>query len=408
MTELDWVPKPFRDGDIAGEGAKKLLGTSLGIPSLLLRETVQNSWDARVGNGVIPEYQMRVTDLDAARMSLLRDEVMPRTAPDSALSETVRRSMVPVIEIHDRGTTGLDGPTRNDLQVAEGTPTNFRDFILTVGAPRDQRYGGGTYGFGKTASFRASRCGTIIVWTRIRDGDGFEDRFIAVSVSPNFIMDGKRYTGQQWWGIRSSNRGVGAVRPLTGPRAHELGDMLFERGFRNRETGTSIMILDPEFEDGRDNFIGACVEAAARNLWPKMTSRQPVDRQMRISITKDGDHVPLVVEHGAQALAQRERCLTAIREVQSCQEITEDLVEVREIWCGRPRKCLGHLAIAPCLFPVEDDSVNTVTFMRNEAELVVREKAYPALQNGRDSWVAVFKPVLEHDDAFAAAEPPHP
>lgn len=72
MIRLDWVPKPFRDGDIAGEGAKKLLGTSLAVPSLLLRETAQNSWDARVGHGVVPEYQMRFTTLDAPRMSVVR------------------------------------------------------------------------------------------------------------------------------------------------------------------------------------------------------------------------------------------------------------------------------------------------------------------------------------------------
>ncbi len=406
MIELDWVPKPFRDGDIAGEGAKKLLGTSLEVPSLLLRETAQNSWDARVGNGIVPEYQMRFTTLNAARMSVLRDMVMPRTAPDSSLSGTVRKSRLPAIEIHDRGTTGLDGPTRNDIQVTSRSSTNFRDFILTVGAPRDQQYGGGTYGFGKTASFRASRCGTIIVWTRIGTGAGFEERFIAVSVSPNFSMNGKRYTGQQWWGIRSSNQGVANVQPVTGPDAHELGEVLFERGFQGNETGTSIMILDPVFDEGRDAFIAACAGAATRNLWPKMIPGQPADRRMTISLTKDGEHVPLAAGQDAQTLAERERCLTAIRDVQAGQEPPEDLVRVEEIWCMRPKMLVGHLAIAPCLFPVGDDTVNTVTFMRNQAELVVCENDYPSLQNGRDNWVAVFKPVKECDDAFAAAEPP--
>lgn len=407
MIRLDWVPKPFRDGDIAGEGAKKLLGTSLAVPSLLLRETAQNSWDARVGHGVVPEYQMRFTTLDAPRMSVVRDCAIPRTVPDSALADVVRRSRVPVIEVHDRGTVGLDGPTRNDIQSARGESTNFRDFILTVGAPRDQQYGGGTYGFGKTAAFRASRCGTIIVWTRIRTDHGLEERFIAVSVSPNFVMRGKRYTGQQWWGKVSGSGGLTNVQPAVDVDAHDLGEALFERGFRGQETGTSIMILDPAFDDGgRDVFVRETVGAAARNLWPKMIPDQPSDRQMKVSVIEDGVPVDLTTGSAGQARAARERCLNMVREVQSGGEATEDFVEVSEIRRIKPEKLLGHLAVTPCP-PVEDDeAVNSVTLMRNEAELVVCEKRYPALENGRDTWVAVFKPVLELDDVFAASEPP--
>lgn len=408
MIRLDWVPKPFRDGDIAGEGAKKLLGTSLAVPSLLLRETAQNSWDARVGHGVVPEYQMRFTTLDAPRMSVVRDCAIPETVPGSALADVVRQSRVPVIEVHDRGTVGLDGPVRNDLQSAKGESTNFRDFILTVGAPRDQRYGGGTYGFGKTAAFRASRCGTIIVWTRIRTDRGLEERFIAVSVSPNFVMRGKRYTGQQWWGRESRTEGQTNVQPAVGNDAHDLGEELFERGFRGQETGTSIMILDPAFDDeGRDGFVRETVGATARNLWPKMIPDQPSDRQMKVSIIEDGVPVDLSTDPAGQVRAARERCLNMVREVQSGGGVSEDFVKVSEIrYLRRPEKLLGHLAVTPCP-PVEDDEVvNSVTLMRNQAELVVCEKRYPALENGRDTWVAVFKPVLEFDDVFAASEPP--
>lgn len=89
MIRLDWVPKPFRDGDIAGEGTKKLLGTSLAAPKLFLRETAQNSWDAHIGHGVIPEYQMRFVTLDAPRMSVLRNFVFPETFPGSELAKVI-------------------------------------------------------------------------------------------------------------------------------------------------------------------------------------------------------------------------------------------------------------------------------------------------------------------------------
>ena len=406
MIRLDWVPKPFRDGDIAGEGTKKLLGTSLAAPKLFLRETAQNSWDAHIGHGVIPEYQMRFVTLDAPRMSVLRNFVFPETFPGSELAKVIRRSRVSAIEVHDRGTTGLDGPTRNDVHVGKGEPTNFRDFILTVGAPRDLEYGGGTYGFGKTAAFRASQCGTIIVWTRIRGGEGFEERFIAISIIPNFSMGEKRYTGQQWWGRDQRLKDGMNVQPIEGDAAHGLGTKLFERGFGEQETGTSIMILDPAFDDGgQEGFVQETADAVARNLWPKMIPGQPVDKQMKISLIENGHPVDLAAGWDDRIRASRESCLTAIRKVQSGQKAEEAFIDVSEIRCGNPKQLLGHLAIAPCPFGSDDELVNSVTLMR-EPELVVCEKEYPDLQNGRDSWVAVFKPIRELDNAFAEAEPP--
>ena len=49
---LGWFPKQFGPGDIDGVGAKRLLGTPNIEPAwVLVRETAQNSWDAR---GVSP------------------------------------------------------------------------------------------------------------------------------------------------------------------------------------------------------------------------------------------------------------------------------------------------------------------------------------------------------------------
>ena len=53
--------EPFSDfGNIAAEGATKLLGASLTPTELLLRETLQNSWDASIGQKEIPTYAIRL------------------------------------------------------------------------------------------------------------------------------------------------------------------------------------------------------------------------------------------------------------------------------------------------------------------------------------------------------------
>lgn len=417
MIQLDWVAKPFGPGDIAGDGTKKLLGTSVAPASLLLRETAQNSWDAR-RPGHVPEYQMRFRTLDEKVMRILRQHVFTRTAFGSELGRRLGAPSMRAIEIHDRGTTGLGGPTRNDKRVPKGDTTNYRDFVLTVGAPRDQQYGGGTYGFGKTSAFRASRYETILVWTRIEpQPHQFEERFIAIAVNKSFEEGGVRYTGQQWWGRREELNGMPRIEPVLDDDAHELGESLFERGFTDDETGTSIMVLNPLFEDGnddavaRDAFISEVTKAVTQNLWPKMVQGQAADRRMAISVIVDGRHQEIVGAGKSEIVAAKERCLEAIRRLQAGEPNTDLLVEDEPIRCGRPKRLIGRLAMTSLAVPPGDPfnepgAVNVVTLMRNSAELVVEERDYPRAQNGRGEWVGVFKPELEMDEAFSASEPP--
>ncbi|AZZ41238.1 hypothetical protein C0Z11_01845 [Acidipropionibacterium jensenii] len=411
MTALDWVAKPFGPGDIAGDGTKKLLGTSVAPATLLLRETAQNSWDAR-RSGRVPEYQMRFRTLDERGMRVLRKEVFPGTPPHpgEGIIKSLRVPSMNVIEIHDRGTAGLGGPTRNDSMALAGATTNYRDFVLTVGAPRDQQYGGGTYGFGKTSAFRASRCETILVWTRIEPKSGqFEERLIAIAVNKSFVWGGVRYTGQQWWGRRAEIHGMPQVEPVLDDEAHRLGESLFERGFSPTETGTSIMILAPAFVDGRDQFVQEVQRAITLNLWPKIIEGQPDDRRMDISLVVDGRSQRILNAADSAVIAAKQQCLSVVRQLQDGQESTNPLVEDFEIRCGNPKRRIGRLALRACVSPPGDpfkDAENAVTLMRSGAELVVEDKDFGKIENGRGEWVGVFKPELEMDDVFAAAEPP--
>ena len=67
MTLVNIYSEPFRrDGNISAEGASKLLGRpSLSPLELLLRETLQNSWDASIGEkSDIPSFKIRVRNLN--------------------------------------------------------------------------------------------------------------------------------------------------------------------------------------------------------------------------------------------------------------------------------------------------------------------------------------------------------
>ena len=58
MPLVNIYSEPFRrDGNISAEGASKLLGRpSLSPLELLLRETLQNSWDASIGEKKVSHH----------------------------------------------------------------------------------------------------------------------------------------------------------------------------------------------------------------------------------------------------------------------------------------------------------------------------------------------------------------
>ena len=80
----------------------------------------------------------------------------------------------------------------------------------------------------------------------------------------------------------------------------------------------------------------------------------------------------------------------------------------KEIWLKRPVKLLGHLGVdALSLSPREPSSPShAITFMRHQAELVVRSFERQELDVEGFQWAGVFKPVADVDDSFALAEPP--
>src|SRR5699024_9035208 len=200
----------------------------------------QNSWDARDPSSADPPtFGVVVRSLDESSSASLRQEVL--TGAPGRLGLVPHDDRVPVVEVFDRGTVGLNGPVRNDRPA--GPDRNFIDYVLNVGAPRDMDMGGGTYGYGKTAAYVASRRGVILIWSRTRHDGVLEHRLIASAIgAQGFTHNGLTHTGRHWWGRLVDDR----IEPLTGPEAEELANKLFARGFHGDETGTSVLVIDPQ------------------------------------------------------------------------------------------------------------------------------------------------------------------
>ena len=416
LTRLAPYSEPYGATGNIGENFQRLLGApSLDRLQTVIREAVQNIADA-AKLGVGPEIEIRVRRLTAAQQRVLADRVICGRLPEPRSNELLdamrSRSELTVMEICDFGTTGLGGPTRADRIPAGVQHTDFIDFIRNVGTPRDTAHGGGTYGFGKVALYRASRCRTIVVDTLPCESGPEDRRLIGCHAGASFELpqDGMRrqYTGRHWWGIPDPEDGI--VDPVTGEGAKALAR---ELGLPERDTdrpGTSIMILDFETDgDDLDAVGNKVVEGLLWNFWPRMMQDAPVDKRFTCRVEVAGASLKIPAPEGFPPLELFSKAMRAVRSGTGN--------DVRPISSKRPRKRLGTLAIEEgqrtrrhrlagegTLIP---DSSRHIALMR-PVELVVKYLEGLPLPDESLEWAGVF--VASGEDeverAFAESEPP--
>ncbi|MGA4668898.1 hypothetical protein ACPCG0_03715 [Propionibacteriaceae bacterium Y1923] len=437
FTVLERFSKRFGPGDIDGAGATNLLGRpALEKAEVLVRETAQNSWDARDRDIGEVDFQMRLRRASSRVLAMLRDWVLPKAPPADSLKlgevlTGADHEPLWLLEISDRGTRGLAGPLRNDVVPDKDGRTDFADFVLTLGAPRDTALGGGTYGFGKTISYTATRTSTVVIWTRCMGENGqLEHRLIASAMGAHYSEEGIKYTGRHWWGQPTEDD---RIEPVVGEEARLLGEQLFARGFESDECGTSLLLIAPEFgevsteelnEDSEEftptrtaeEYAATLSAAALKHLWPKLVPDAGRDK-MSIRIFCEDDEIGPAAVAEDPVLKHFANSLQAVRSLQAGEE-PQQLVEKWQIEDGRGRgKLLGHLAVTPYLetpevqarlrhlFPAATGG-HHLCLMRHQAELVVKYQSLKPYSEPGWGWAAVFKPVEGFDDAFADAEPP--
>jgi hypothetical protein len=414
LSSLHLHSEPYGSTGNIGENFRRLLGApTLDALQTVVRESVQNIADAaQLGSG--PEIEIRIRTLTGEQVRCLKDNVladMP-VQPDSRrqLSEFLSREAPVVMEICDFGTTGLGGPTRADRIPIDAKRTDFVDFLRNIGTPRDTEHGGGTYGFGKVALYRVSRCSTILVDTL--PADGSPRRLMGCHIGPSFeVPDAgmrRRFTGRHWFGVPDPVDRI--ADPLTGADAEQLAEAL---GFLPRgadQTGTSIMILDFDTEGETVEEIGRrVIETLLWNFWPRMMGDTPYSRRFRCSIVAEGTRLAMPMPEEVPPLDLFAKAMRGARSGTGN--------DVRLIASQRPVRQLGRLAIEKgqrsARRPiVANDSLlplasRHIALMR-PVELVVKYLEGNPLPDERLEWAGVF--LVNGDDeierAFADAEPP--
>ncbi|WP_157872246.1 hypothetical protein [Streptomyces silaceus] len=413
-TEPRWYSQQYPpEGASAAEGILNQLGRpELDLLTILVREAAQNSWDAKdprhdgpVRFGIDLGY-VGPAHADTWRRLLLNGA----PSNDHLALRNALRASIRIMTVSDRGTNGLGGPIRANEICRDRQ--DFVAFVRNVGEPRDTKLGGGTYGFGKAVFYLLSGLGTVLVHTRCRNDEGeLETRLIGCALGNSYRATGAdgdewRYTGRHWWGDASGD----VIDPLVGAAADETARRLGLAPFAPEETGTSIVVLDPQLEGLEPKEAAAYLaETVAWHLWPKMLERPDGTLPMRFSVTCEGRDFPVPDPRTTSPLSLF---------VEAYRQLGTD--EGRTLSCQKPVKELGRLGLVQRpVVPMEpspatrramemvqiERSVHHVALMR-PAELVVTY--WPGRETGAEllSYAGVFRAGEEMDDTYAEAEPP--
>jgi hypothetical protein len=423
MSALGWFPEQVPPwGAFTATGQRGILGRPRLHPlAILVRETAQNSWDARLPRGQV-HFSIDGFEFTDHQLKTLRSRIFADTPPQGLpLHARLQAGGMRALIVRDSNTHGLGGPTRAD-KALEGESNRYVRFLLDIGVADRAEVEGGTYGFGRSIAYNVSSVQTVVVYTRTRDQlNSPESRLVASALGEPYSHRGRRHTGRHWWGriVRNS------VEPLVGPRADKLAAEIGISPFDGSETGTAVMILDPILRTAEpDRAMAFIAESITWHLWPKMV---PINgrRPMRFSVTWNGTNVRIPEPARMQPLPGYVRALEVLRDTRE-EGVTADGVEVIEIRAERPKTTLGWLAVSrfpfrnrrPSVILLEDEDdasgASAAPFEANSShvvllrrpELVVAYNTYAALPDSNLEWAGVFVAAEQHNEAFAQAEPP--
>jgi hypothetical protein len=410
-VKLDLQSERFAPtGNLSGAGITKSLGApTLNKLRVLVREACQNAWDARTGGGTV-NVRFHLRRLSAREGQALGEALKARPSGGEtrlALDVALGRDETWVLEISDRGTRGLSGPVRAD-STEYADHGDFVSFFRDIGSPRDQKHGGGTYGYGKSSLYSLSRCHTIIAYSQTVDGPKPATRLMVAAIGHPYRHDGVRHTGRHWWGKRESYSRI--VDPLQEDPAHRLAVALGLERRSSADTGTSIVVLDPDMgQRTPEQTANSIAECLVWFFWPKMLPRPDGTPAMQFELLLNGRSIGLPAPHEFAPLGIFVEAMLAAK--------SNAAPGFRQIRCERPIKDLGCLGLAKGPRksrqeldtgeeePLIPEHSSHIALMR-PAELVVKYLQLPALPSDMVEFGGVFICDDDVEQYFADSEPP--
>ena len=295
--------------------------TELDDISVFVRETAQNSWDARKDKNYKPdidlEYRVGIITSDLQDSFDKTFFVDAQGEIKRKIQRYTRKDQTYLI-VQDKGTVGLAGPT---LATEKGIRNNFVAFLLNIGQEHNDANSGGAFGFGKSVFFRASTPKTILIYSRTWNADEkLESRFIGVTL--HRTPGDTTHTGRHWWCEPAMANGQAVPRPIIGKEADKLVEILGIKAYKDDETGTCIVVIGPEFDNLKRNGqhtpdskqLAECIaEAANFWYWPRMEGSGSQDGKLRCKVWhENAPIIPFDYAETAPFKAYKD-CLAAIQ-----------------------------------------------------------------------------------------------
>lgn len=339
------IAEPGRMTQSGSSLLKLIQNNNMPILDLLVRESIQNSLDAKNEKDSYVTVEFFTGEFNSLS---LNNELEGIT---DSLNKKYWGNTYKYIAVRDSNTVGLTGKMHYD-EVTDNQYGNLLKLIYEISKPQEAEGAGGSWGLGKTVYFRVG-IGLVIYYSRIVNEQGQYESRLAASLVENEMendslipaLPGKSKRGIAWWG---QEIGDNKTKPITDEQYIKQILRIFEMDpYDGDLTGTTIIIpyIDEhmllennqiEYKDGEDNnirpFWRCSIEdylriALQRWYAPRLNNiKYPYGKFLRARINKKGiglDNMEPVFRV-VQALYNR-----AISE-ESCDDIlNEDGVEYK-------------------------------------------------------------------------------
>lgn len=234
------IAEPGRMTQTGSSLLKLIQNNDMPVLDLLVRESIQNSLDARKEDVKYVNVDYQTGSFESGKLA---DELEGIT---NALKDRFGCNSAEFLAVKDTNTVGLTGEM-NYKNVKNNEYGNLLKLVYEICKPQEAAGAGGSWGLGKTVYFRIG-IGLVIYYSRIKNEDGnYQSRLAASLVEKENgngamipVYNNQTKRGIAWWGERIEEN---VTQPVTDEYyIREFLGIFNIEPYADDETGTIIII----------------------------------------------------------------------------------------------------------------------------------------------------------------------